>query len=314
MMKADRAPISVTRTKCAKPHRVAFIANHYFKSLRVFKSEHRSMLVRAAHVWTRTRQLTMSATVSAPALESNENHPPPEAQRIPSPRPQNPDHIPHTGLDEDSTYVLALRTDTAFQQRMDELRAQYFPRRLNKTGAHATLFHALPGSQLSKITSDIRNVASRQSKFSIAVVKPFKMSRGVGLKAKSLEAHRLWRELVQLWGPAGADFLSRQDRQRFRAHYTIQNKVDPDQAQKTWEEVNERFRQDEGLANGLTLYEYLKNGHWKFQQRFPFKYASLSPATGAEDVPQATQKEPPAIARSETKNPRLDPSEFPPLS
>ena len=110
------------------------------------------------------------------------------------------------------------------------------------------------------------------------------MSHGVALDANNQEAHRLWDTLVRKWGPAGADFLSKQD-QQFKAHYTIQNKVERDVAQHTWEEIRDRFKGDEGQAIGFTLYQYKKDGHWRYQRAFDFAELPRPPMSPADFPP-----------------------------
>ena len=205
------------------------------------------------------------------------------AQRQPSPRPKNPDHIANTGIEEDSTYVLTLRTNREFHERINHLRKQHFPPQLNKIGAHITLFHALPGSQLTTIISDIISLVHTESSFTMRTSEPIKMSYGVALNANSQDARRLWDILAQKWGPTGADFLSKQD-QHFKAHYTIQNKAEKDVAQKSWEEVKENFRSDQGRAIGFTLYKYLKGGYWRYQRTFDFK-EETPPHMSSADFP-----------------------------
>lgn len=235
------------------------------------------MLIRALHIQSSVWRLDMSTSASLSATENTPN-------QCPSPpRPRDPNHIPNTGFDEESTYVLTLTTNREFHQRINDLRKQYFPPQLNKIGAHITLFHALPGSQLPTIIADLLDLASTQSSFSIKIIEPLKMSHGVALNAKNQEAHRLWNSLMQKWGPAGADFLSKQD-QSFRAHYTIQNKAEKDVAQKAWEEVKDRFKSDEGEAIGFTLYRYMKGGYWRYQRTIDFT-KSVPPAMSSNDFP-----------------------------
>ena len=206
------------------------------------------------------------------------------AQPPPSPHIQNQDHVANTGIDEDSTYVLTLRTNREFHERINDLRKQYFPAQLNKIGAHITLFHALPGSQLGPIISDILEIANTQQGFEIQTIRPLKMSHGVALDANNQDAHRLWDTLVRKWGPAGADFLSKQD-QQFKAHYTIQNKVEKDVAEKTWEEARAQFKSDEGRAVGFTLYKYMKGGHWRYQRTFDFAESLVSTMSSVDFPP-----------------------------
>ena len=205
----------------------------------------------------------MSIATSAAPVQVPQSH-----DRSP-PFPRNPDHIANTGVEEESTYVLTLRTDPEFHKRIENLRKLYFPPQLNKIGAHITLFHALPGSKLDTITSDLLAFTPLRTPFPIRTLEPTKLAYGVALNAKSREADGIFGALKEKWGPTGGDFLSKQD-QHFKAHYTIQNKATKEVALATWEEVKDGFRSDEGTAIGLTLYQYLKGGRWKFQRHFDF--------------------------------------------
>ncbi|KAL8792204.1 MAG: hypothetical protein Q9195_005226 [Heterodermia aff. obscurata] len=222
----------------------------------------------------------MSTAAYAPNTQENTTA---VAQPHPSPNVKNPDHVANTGIEEESTYVLTLRTNREFHERINDLRKQYFPPQLNKLDAHITLFHALPGSQLASIVSDLLETARTQQRFQIKTLKPLKYAHGVALDASNEDAHRLWTAFERKWGPAGADFLSKQDRQ-FKAHYTVQNKVEKEVADQTWEEVRDRFESDQGEAIGFTLYKYMKSGHWRFQRTFKFA-VEPSPATSLADFP-----------------------------
>ena len=175
--------------------------------------------------------------------------------------------------------MLTLRTDRDFHQRINALRKQYFPPQRNRIGAHITLFHALPSSHLQAIASDLQSTACSNMPFTIQTQEPLRLSHGVALNATHKQADEIFNTLKQKWGPAGANFLSKQDH-RFKAHYTIQNKAERDVAQSTWEKVREGFKRDEGRAIGLTLYKYLRGGYWKFQRHFDFADSVSIPSFG----------------------------------
>ena len=239
------------------------------------------MLVRDSVIPRILQSCQMSAATYDPkSLEA----PTITAQRPLWPPIKNPDHVANTGIEEDSTYVLTLRTNREFHERINDLRKQYFPAQLNKIGAHITLFHALPGSRLESIVSHLLEIVQTQQGFPIQIIKPIKMSHGVALDANNQEAHRLWDTLVRKWGPSGADFLSKQD-QQFKAHYTIQNKVEKEVARHTWEEISDRFKGDEGQAIGFTLYQYKKDGHWRYQRAFDFAESPRPPISSADFPP-----------------------------
>lgn len=237
------------------------------------------MLSRGRALWNcpLLRRMSTSANATPPHASERPQQPPP-------PRLRNPDHIANTGVEEESTYVLTLRTDHDFHQRMINLRRLYFPPQMNKIEAHITFFHALPGSQLDTIISDLLALSPTLSPFSLRTLEPMRLSNGVALNVKSKEADSIFNTLKQKWGPAGADFLSKQD-QYFRAHYTIQNKANKDVVLRTWEEVKGHFRCDEGTVIGLTLYEYLAGGYWKFQRHFDFADSSVPAMSSADFAP-----------------------------
>lgn len=78
------------------------------------------------------------------------------------------------------------------------------------------------------------------------------------------EAGEIHERLREKW----AGFLSKQD-QSFRAHYTVQNKVEKDNAERTLQEVRGTFRGEEGGLGGLVLYRY-DRGFWRDEREFEF--------------------------------------------
>ncbi|MCJ1444736.1 MAG: hypothetical protein MMC23_005238 [Stictis urceolatum] len=176
------------------------------------------------------------------------------------------DHKAKTGNENEESYILALHTDSEHHKTMTALRNKHFPPRINKLEAHIALFRALPGSELSRIKQDISDIASLKQSFSISASQPFRMGKGVGIRISHTEpAKTIFEELKQRWEP----FLSQQDRS-FKAHYTIQNKVDDESVvDDTIKDVKEHFRGSNGTVQGLSLYKY-DRGYWRKEQNFPF--------------------------------------------
>lgn len=174
------------------------------------------------------------------------------------------DHTPNTADPESEVYILALRTDTAHHERMTALRKQYFPINLNKLDAHVALFRALPGSQLTTISADINDLAKSQTPFTITATKPYQLGHGVAIHVHAPEAGDIFKKLRGRW----AGFLSKQD-QSFQPHYTIQNKVEKEVAERTLQEVRETFHGSDGQVGGLSLYRYDK-GFWRHRRDFEF--------------------------------------------
>ncbi|KAI4141376.1 MAG: hypothetical protein L6R39_005372 [Caloplaca ligustica] len=175
------------------------------------------------------------------------------------------DHTPRTAQPETETYILTLNTDEAHHKAVTALRDKYFPPALNKLSAHVALFRALPGSELPGIETAIQDVVRQSHPFPISTGKPFLLAHGVGLEVHASLAQDIFRTLKEQWN----DFLSQQD-QSFRAHYTVQNKVeDKEIARKTLEEIQGSFAGSTGTVTGLSLYLYVR-GYWNLKQFYPF--------------------------------------------
>lgn len=181
---------------------------------------------------------------------------------------RRPDHIPQTGQDESEKYILALHTDPTHHQAVTALRNQHFPPNINKLSAHVALFRALPGSQLPVIQSAIQHLVHHHDPFPISTGEPFLMAHGVGLHVHVEPAPHIFRTLKEQWN----GFLSKQD-QSFRAHYTIQNKVQSSVAQESLVAIRsgpDRFEGSTGIVTGLSLYLY-DRGYWTLKHTYPFR-------------------------------------------
>ena len=164
----------------------------------------------------------------------------------------------------DRPLVLTLRLDERTQARFDRERSAHFPPGRTAVGAHVTLFHALPGAARSRVEEELAHEQHR-APFVVEVTEPFPLGRGVayGLRSPSLDA--LHRELQERWSAE----LTPQDRQRFRAHVTVQNKVTPDQARATLALLLAAHRPVVATAEGLQLWRY-DGGPWALLGRYDF--------------------------------------------
>ena len=177
------------------------------------------------------------------------------------------EHKARTNNDHEQSYILSLHTDEDHHKSMTSLREKYFPQELNKLEAHVALFRALPGSQLPRITQDIASLAAKQTPFSVKANEPFRMKCGVGIHVvdQSGQTKGIYEQLRDQW----KSFLSQQDRS-FRAHYTVQNKVDEEAVvQRTLDELGKGFHGSEGRVLGLSLWRYEK-GFWRKERDFGF--------------------------------------------
>ena len=174
------------------------------------------------------------------------------------------DHTANTTQEEEDSYVLALHTDLEHHKCVTAIRTQYFPPKLNKLSAHIALFRALPGSQLALIEADISAAAEKQQSFPIATGKAYLLGHGVAIDADAPSAKGIYNGLKEKWD----GFLSKQDKS-FKAHYTIQNKVENGVPQRTLDELQKNFKGSQGQVDGLSLYRY-DRGYWRHTKDFMF--------------------------------------------
>lgn len=131
-----------------------------------------------------------------------------------------------------------------------------------------TLFHHLPGEAIGSIEVSLQEVCRRQGSFPLEVHELWMMGRGVAYRLRSGELAALRAELAARW----REWLTPQDRQAFRPHVTIQNKVPADAARALHTELSARFRPFEAQATGLALWHY-RGGPWEPAAEFAFSPA-----------------------------------------
>jgi 2'-5' RNA ligase len=161
--------------------------------------------------------------------------------------------------------VLTVEIDDGAQARFDRERAALFPPGRTVLGAHVTLFHALPGSHEPDVVTELSRVAADREPFPIEVLQLMSLGRGVAYQLHSVELLSLHRGLQARWW----DQLSPQDRQGYRPHVTVQNKVSPEVARRTLAQLRELFAPFSVTARALRLWRY-DGGPWTHRERFPF--------------------------------------------
>lgn len=203
---------------------------------------------------TNTRSGTSSA---APSRRSSPNH----------------DHAPNTGIDEQQVYVLTLALSPSIAVPLDQMRDEYFPRHLNRTPAHITLFHALPHSQLDAIDADLSRLTGRTRPYHISTGTPFRLRRGVAVLLGTGEesSQALREELRAKW----AGFLSQQDGRSkgWQPHWTVQNKVEEEKKVVSSYNTLRRILCEEtyyGKALGFDLWLYKDGGNWELSKEYRF--------------------------------------------
>jgi len=153
--------------------------------------------------------------------------------------------------------ILTLQMDESSQEHFDRLREFHFPPERNYLQAHLTLFHKLPGERGAELAAELREVCREQYPLTLAVTGLRLLGRGVAYELTSPELQALHRKLARSWEP----WLGPQDRQGFKPHVTVQNKVSSKRARVLHEELLATFSPFEVEGLGLSLWRYL-GGPW----------------------------------------------------
>ncbi|MDB6162482.1 MAG: hypothetical protein JWO04_6188 [Gammaproteobacteria bacterium] len=151
----------------------------------------------------------------------------------------------------DDTFVVTLRMDEVSFARLDVLRTRYFPPDINSLPAHLTLFYALTDEQVSRLPAAGTGLAV--GSIPLEFVRPILIGHGVAIEVAGRELSDLHVRLTEVLGHG----LTRQDRQPFRPHVTIQNKVTREAAKVTFSGVAHGFSPWAGHGIGLDVWRYL---------------------------------------------------------
>jgi len=162
--------------------------------------------------------------------------------------------------------ILTLKMDERSQEMFDRLRGLYFPPERNYLSAHLTLFHKLPGEREAEISADLREVCRDRQPLTLTATGLRSLGQGVAFELSSPDLVMLRRELAGRWG----SWLGAQDRQGFRPHVTVQNKVSPERAKALHGRLLATFSPFEVGGVGLSLWRYL-GGPWEPSGTYPFE-------------------------------------------
>lgn len=161
--------------------------------------------------------------------------------------------------------ILSLGLDADSFGRLDALRREHFPPHLNHIPAHVTLFHDLPGEEEGAVVAALAGACAAQGPSSVRVTGLMPLGRGVALRLDAPEVAGLRARLARGWD----GWLGPQDRQPWRPHVTIQNKVTLAAARETLQRLSAGFSPWEARAEGLLLWRY-RGGPWEAAGSFPF--------------------------------------------
>jgi 2'-5' RNA ligase len=160
--------------------------------------------------------------------------------------------------------IVTLKLDVDTFSRFDRLRREHFPAKLNHLSAHLTLFHQLPGGERDTVEADLRAVAPTAA-VELQVTGLRSLGRGVAFEIVSPPLSSLRAELARRW----AHWLTPQDRQGFRPHVTVQNKVSVEEARALKVSLEAGFSPFMARGEGFLLWRYL-GGPWALEVQVPF--------------------------------------------
>lgn len=153
--------------------------------------------------------------------------------------------------------IVTAHLDDASFKALNGLRRRHFPAGLNVVPAHVSLFHHLPGDQIETLLEIIDELCLRQTSFDLERATPVFLGRGVAIRFEAKALSSIHAELARRW----IAWLTPQDRQAFRAHVTIQNKVEPAKARALYETMRD-VEVPDCRVEGLDVWRYL-GGPWE---------------------------------------------------
>jgi len=162
--------------------------------------------------------------------------------------------------------IVTLKLDDTTFSWANHLRQEHFPPERNVLPAHVTLFHALPGKHVKLIQTRLNHLGSETPKLSLHFRTLRFLGKGVAIEVQSHELIQLRQRLATDWH----DWLTSQDRQVLRPHITIQNKVTPDEARQTYENLSQEWHPIDGYGEGLLLWSY-QGGPWQLVGEYLFQ-------------------------------------------
>ncbi|WP_174300674.1 2'-5' RNA ligase family protein [Caulobacter sp. S45] len=164
----------------------------------------------------------------------------------------------------DAPLILTLKLDPVSFARFDGLRRAHFPPALNHIPAHLTLFHKLPGEGLTEVVGYLATSAA-VGPLQLRATGLRKLGRGTAFEITGAELKSFRARLAERW----AEWLTPQDRQGFRPHVTVQNKVEPIMARALYDQLSDSFHPFDLQGVGVLVWRYL-GGPWELEAEVGF--------------------------------------------
>ncbi len=166
---------------------------------------------------------------------------------------------------DEAPLIVTVMLDDASQNFFESARRRWFPAELNYIRAHVTLFQHLPGRELAFIKDHLARACAGQSRAPVAVTGVRSLGHGVAYTLVAPEIEALRSRLATNW----RDHLTPQDRQGWRPHVTVQNKVPAQAARDVLAQLSGSFEPFTAEATGLAVWRY-RGGPWDSAAIIPF--------------------------------------------
>lgn len=166
---------------------------------------------------------------------------------------------------DDQPLILTAMLDAETEAWLEGLRRAHFPPALNRVPAHVTLFHSLPGEGVAAVQAALAHECGALGPLPARIGPPRYTGKGVALEVHAEGLAALRARLAKHFQP----WLTPQDRQGWRPHATVQNKVRAEEARQLHARLSAELAPREAEARGLRLWRYL-GGPWEGLGEFPF--------------------------------------------
>ncbi len=163
----------------------------------------------------------------------------------------------------DRPLLVTLGFDRATFERLDGLRARYFPPERNQIPAHLSLFHHLPGEEREAIDETLARAARSSGPIPLTFADVKRIGRGLILPARAPGLAPLRAGLARSFGP----WLTDQDRQSFHPHVTIMNKAERAEVDSALDQLRAGYQPWTGRGERLLLWRYL-GGPWEAVEEY----------------------------------------------
>lgn len=168
-------------------------------------------------------------------------------------------------MQESAPIIVTAVMGKADQAWANALRAKHYPPERNYLQAHITLFHHLPPSHWPEIKARLAGLAHEFAPPAAYLREVMFLGRGVAYRVECPELLAMREELAaDLHG-----LLTPQDQAKPRLHITVQNKVEPAEANALFAELSAGFEPRSMEITGFAAHFY-RGGPWEHIQSWKF--------------------------------------------